>query len=502
MKSLPQATRNESFLPLIQAVIGGLLAGSSLEQGGILLMAPALAILWAISKNCLAAGLWGFAAVLISHRWLLALHPLTWIGIPASLSLFIAIFIWLICCSIGSILTWTWAKIGKLIRKFADADEEFQTELFYSLVMACLWGFGEVVLSKSPIYWIGIETSFLKGNFPLVGLARWIGSGGLATLEIFMGWWLLQTILIFGKKQLWRKTFSLGVLSLLLANGLGLILLQPPPISSSAQVALWQPAIATRTKFSEEQKSRLPKIIQTTLQKASDLNADWLVAPEGTLPPNQKLLAPAQITFLTGGFRWTRGQQRSSLLVFDEGNLVSSSAIDKHRLVPLGEWVPSLGNIRLPGLSAIGGLDSGPPSRLLNWSGPPVAVAICYELSNGSSIAQAVSNGAEWVLAIGNLDPYPLLLQKQFLDLAKLRSIEVARDLISVGNTGPSSLVSSSGEISNLIPPFESKIGSTKINLHQDSTGYIRWREKPLLAIMFASLYGLMKLKIRKIFNL
>ena len=43
------------------------------------------------------AAVWGGLAVLTSHRWLLALHPLTWMGVPAVLSLPIAIAIWGVC---------------------------------------------------------------------------------------------------------------------------------------------------------------------------------------------------------------------------------------------------------------------------------------------------------------------------------------------------------------------------------------------------------------------
>ena len=89
------------------------------------------------------------------------------------------------------------------------------------------------------------------------------------------------------------------------------------------------------------------------------------------------------------------------------------ASIDKHRLVPLGEWVPALPG--LSGLSAIGGLEAGAPSRLWRWGGPPAAVAICYEISNGAVLAHAVAEGAEWILAAANLDPYPRLLQQQYL---------------------------------------------------------------------------------------
>ena len=104
--------------------------------------------------------------------------------------------------------------------------------------------------------------------------------------------------------------------------------------------------------------------------------ADWLMAPEGTLPLNDSLSAPAPIPLMSGGFRWSRGRQHSAMVLVEAGGTTPVASIDKHRLVPLGEWVPSWPG--LSGLSAIGGLEAGEPSRLWRWGGPPAAVAICY----------------------------------------------------------------------------------------------------------------------------
>ena len=168
----------------------------------------------------------------------------------------------------------------------------------------------------------------------------------------------------------------------------------------------------------------------------------------------------------------------------------------KHRLVPIGERVPRFSRFSIKGLSAVGGLEPGDSSRLLSWSGPPFAAAICYELSDGYAVATAVKDGAEWILAIANLDPYPISLQRQFLSLAQLRSIENARDLISVSNTGPTSLVLASGEVHPVIPPFIKGTELAKVNLNRDLTVYTLWKEVPLIGILFVSLFGISFLRL------
>ena len=176
-------------------------------------------------------------------------------------------------------------------------------------------------------------------------------------------------------------------------------------------------------------------------------------------------------------------------MFFDIGDEIYSNAIDKYRLVPLGEWIPSFSNFLQKGLSAVGGLTAGSPSRLFEWEGPPFSGVICYELSDGTLIVDAVSKGAQWVLSIANLDPYPEILQRQFLSIAQLRSIETARDVISVANTGPTSLIRSSGKVEEVLQPFQEEIGLVDLNLHQRRSFYSLFKEFPLGLILSVSFF-------------
>ncbi len=482
-------SKDRSFA-LIQGLVGGLLAGVGFSESGVVLMPLGLAFLWASSRWPIAAALWGGVAVLVSHRWLLALHPLNWIGIPAALSLPIATFIWLFCGMIGAVLVAVWAFLGHFVFVFFSRDLELRTKISFVFLMSSFWGLSEVLLARLPLFWIGVGGSLLQGNALLAGLARWLGAGGLATIQLVIGWWLWRTAIAFKRGFGWRKLLFVGLLSLFLAHFLGWNLLfvktasNPNPIP----IALWQPSVPIREKFSNEQQNQIPYAVNDALFDAKELGAEILVAPEGTLKVNQKLLNPAALPLLAGGFRWEDGGQRSSILVFDRGESSFSAKLDKHRLVPLGEWVPRISGVVFKGLSAVGGIQPGPPSRLLSWSGPSLAGAICYELSDGSSLAKAVSDGAQWILAIANLDPYPLLLQKQYLSLARLRAIETSRDLVSVANTGPSSLITASGVESLVVRPFTEGIGLVDLHLYNKSTGYLRWGEVPLLAAFLISL--------------
>ena len=145
----------------------GLLAGLALAPVGLpLLLWPALAVLWALAGSppaglghqrapLLAAGLWGLAAVLVSHRWLLWLHPLDWIGVPLPLSLPICLAIWLACGLLGGGLVALWLTLMRRL----DATRP-STALLGSL----LWGLAEVQLARGPLFWLGLGSSALPGE--------------------------------------------------------------------------------------------------------------------------------------------------------------------------------------------------------------------------------------------------------------------------------------------------------------------------------------------------
>lgn len=481
---------NDRSQLLLRGLVGGALAGIALCLSGPWWMVPALALLWSVVQSPLAAALWGGVAVAISHHWLLALHPLTWLGVPALLSLPLAMAVWLACALAAALLVCAWTLLGRSLPGGGG--------VWHAVVLALVWGLTETLLARGPLFWIGVGGSVLPADPWFAGLARWVGAGGLAAALVLFGWWLWTVLTVAGTdaRVRWRL-LSAGVLGLLVAHGLGAAALigngvrGAPVATSQLPVALWQPVIPTREKFSDQRQAELPVRLSDAMARAADGGAQLMMAPEGLLPLQPKSIAEGPIPLLSGGFRWVAGQQRSALLFFDPESSATPAAIDKHRLVPLGEWTPSLPG--LVGLSAVGGLQSGDPSRLWRWGGPPAAVAICYEISNGTALARAVANGGEWILAAANLDPYPMLLQRQFLALAQLRSVETARPLLSVANTGPTALVTARGGVGAKLPAMRPGLLQTALNPQTSRDGYVLWREWPLWLMLSTALAALLR---------
>ena len=459
----------------------GLLAGLALPPLGLPpLLWLGLAGLWAQPGSVIGArggALWGGAAVLVSHRWLLGLHPLDWIGVPGPLSLPLAVLLLVICALAAAGLVALWVALaGRLDPR----------RLSSALLLSAGWGLAEVLLAKGPLFWLGLGAAALPGDRTLAGLAALGGCGLLAAVQLLLGWCLWRCCTA-PQRQRWLAATAAA---LLLSHGLGAALLLAAPAEGRQRerVLVLQPAIPTRQKFQWAQQQRFQQRLEAALLEARQRGAAVVLLPEGALGLEPQLEGGAAVELIGGGFHALElagePEQRSALLRFAQGERQASSWLDKHRLVPLGEWVPLAGLIRWSGLSAVGGLQPGTPSRLLPRPAGAIAGAICYELSDGAALATATREGAGWLLASANLDPYPLMLQQQFQALAQLRAIETGRWLVSAANTGPSLLVNARGEVTASLASGRSATGVFDLPRLQGLTPYDRWGEAPLLLLL------------------
>jgi apolipoprotein N-acyltransferase len=464
----------------ITALAGGALAALALPpMGAPPLLWLALLPLWSLGPRLALA--WGAAAVIVSHRWLLWLHPLDWVGVPLPLSLPLCVLLLAGCGLLGGLLVASWRWLVQRL-----GPERLGT----ALLASALWGLAEVLLARGPLFWIGLGAVVLPGDRPLAGVARLVGAGGLAALQLLLAWGLWRLLALARQRRLRRLPWRLALLWLGLVvglHGLGWQQLQLAQRQESASswrsLLVLQPAIPTRRKFSADQQQLLLQRLLRAQEQAGRLGSAALLLPEGALALGQPLPQPAAVPVLSGGFRLEGEQLRSALLAFPTGAVDPDAALDKHRLVPLGEWIPGAEIFRWAGLSAVGGLTPGGASRLLRLPDGPIAVAICYELADGRGLAAASGAGAEWLLASANLDPYPALLQQQFAALAQLRAIEAGRWLVSSANTGPSLVVDAAGVIRELAPSGRAATLPVRLQRRHEITTYARCGDLALLLL-------------------
>ena len=479
--------KRKNFIRYFFPVLGGIIGGESVSSYlWVLTMPISLAILWQGFSDKTSNFLWGFFFILVSHHWLINLHPLTWLGYKWFVSLLIALTLWSVCSIAGGLLIVLWGLIGNRIF-FKDSLLIWSPyQIFIKiLLISCLWGLGEFLLSQTSFFWIGIGDSLIPGDIYLSGLSRWLGSSGLCVIQLLIGFWMFLLYERYKNKLPFKKLFFFGFINIILLHSLGAFLISSPQGNIGYSTAIWQTNISISDKLFMSNEEMAEKLIDAQ-NKAFQKNADLLVLPEGTLRSDFVMSNASILDTLAGGFRLTNGNMRSSLLAFKEGDTNYSSFIDKTRLVPIGEKIPNFISNFSKGLTLINGLQSGENSRYFKFKNkPPLAVAICYEISDSMKIRKAVNKGAQLILSIANLDPYPLTIQKQFISLARMRSIENNRDNLIISNTGPSGLIRNDGKVVNKLNPFEEEIKVLNPKISVKNTFHNKYGEKPLLALLF-----------------
>ena len=478
-------TQIKSLRQYFYPCLGGILGGISVSTNFWLVFMPiSLFILWKGSERKIANFWWGFFFVLISHSWLYDLHPLTWLGFSWLASLIIALSILLFCAFLGGILVYLW---GLLVEIILWKEDVFKMKILSLIVkvffLSLTWGIGELILSQTPFFWIGLGESLVPGDIYFAGLARWIGASGLCVLQILIGFWIFFCHGKWKRKIHFEKTFIVGFLFITFLHLLGGLTI-PIERNNEYPVAIWQTNIRTREKLKIDDGFIKEKLYLA--QKYALTNkAKFLVAPEGTLSNNFYLAKGSKINTLVGGFRNSNNELRSSLLGFQIGDQSFRSFIDKNRLVPLGEKIPRFLANFSKGLSAVGGIQPGSDSRFFDSKfTPPLAVAICYEISDGLKIRRAINSGAKLIITVANLDPYPTKLYNQFLSLARLRSIENNKDNLLVSNTGPSGLVRDDGKIIKILDLNAEQNEMVFPNFSSERTFYTRYGDKPILIFL------------------
>jgi len=488
----------KNFKQYLYPCLGGILGGISVASRFWPVFMPiSLFLLWKGSERKKANFLWGFFFILISHSWIYDLHPLTWMGFSWIGSLIITISILLFCSFLGGLLVYLWGLLVEIIlwkeNVFKMKNLPLTVKIFF---LSLTWSIGELILSQTPFFWIGLGESLVPGDIYLAGLARWIGASGLCVIQLLIGFWIFLIQGRWMRKLHFKKILIFGLFIIICLHLFG-GLTTPIKRNYEYPVAIWQTNILTREKLKIDDELIREKL--SIAQKYALYNkAKLLVVPEGTLSNNFYLAKRSKVNMLAGGFRNFNNELRTSLLGFQIGDQFFSSFIDKKRLVPLGEKIPRFLENFSRGLSAVGGIQPGLGSRFFDSKfSPPLAVAICYEISDGLKIRKAVQKGAKLIITAANLDPYPTKLYNQFLSLAKLRSIENKKDNLLVSNTGPSGLVGDDGKIIKLLDFNTEQNVIVFPNFSSEKTFYTKFGDKPifLLFIFFTVLNFFWKIR-------
>lgn len=403
-----------------------------------------------------------------------------WFLLPFSLFLLASVRdlrLWLITGFLSFFLSLFWIRIAMI-----DYGGVFPPVAYLLIVLLSLflslyqfgltylfWKLIRFNLALLPFLWTAVE--LIRSNVPYGGFP-WLLTG-----EILVDFPLLKGYLAVGGVYLGSLVlWTLSMTPFLVrekkgATVLAIVLLLPLLFEvrdvkrpRDLRVAVVQPNVEESIKLNEEEFYRyLPtywKLMDEVLSKEPDI----VFLPESAFPftggelhsEGKKLLEYSYRTTIVTGIidvRYSgRWEPYNSVFVIRDGKVVDF--YDKVRLLPFGEYVPFPFGFVKEVFGAIAGIDyvSGNDPRCLKAEGLRIGTPICFEVSY-FGLVNRLARCSDLIAVLTN-DGWFRDSDGTFQHLrhARVRAVETGRFVLWVNNTGPSAVISPSGEILKEIP--------------------------------------------------
>ncbi|MCP1728559.1 apolipoprotein N-acyltransferase [Natronospira proteinivora] len=448
--------RNESLLSVASGV---LLVGAFAPFGLWPLAVVALAgAFWLWSGHGPRRAFWlgwlfGLGSFGAGTYWLyVSLHVFGNVPLPLAIGLMVA----LIC-----FLSLYPALVAAIAGRLAP-EAGWRREL---LLLPALWAFAEWFRGWFLTGFPWLSVGYSQVDSPLAGLAPVIGIYGLGFVLALSAGLLLQFLALHHRRRL---PPAAAFLALWLAAA-GLAQVEWTEADGEPQrAALLQGSIPQDRKWDPEERQPTIDLYREMTEAHWDL-ADVIIWPEAALPVlyhqvRFQVLDPlaeeaaAHDTELFMGMltREVEGHFYNTILKLDADE---HHFYRKNQLVPFGEFFPVPDFIRnwmrmmsLPYSDfERGGKDQTP----LQLGGRPIAASICYEDVFPREIRRPLPEASLLVNVSNDAWFGDTIAPHQHLEIARMRSLEMGREMLRSTNTGVSAIIGHRGEVRERLPQFE-----------------------------------------------
>ena len=455
------------------------------------LIPAAICLFWAIDEgiSCRRAyfcGLGFFGSYyLILFHWFIYMYPLEFLGLSGFESAVVVGAAW----GGVSFLQAAFSALAlPLLVLVAKRDAVRRNRWLAVPLAAALWVLVEWGLTLS---WAGVPWSRLAlgqtNMLAVVQGASLFGSYFITFIIVFVNFSLAYALLY--KRRL---ALSAAMCAFALNLALGSVMLACYDEGEKITVGAAQGNISSAEKWNDELFVETFVVYAEYIAEASERGADIVLLPESVVPYVieeggviseflSKITAGSEIYALVGAFSSKDGADMNSMLLYQPDGGVSETVYSKRRLVPFGEFVPLEGLVKavIPPLAEINAFSSafsaGEDSEVIDTEHGRLGCLICFDSIYENLAIDSVRDGAQIImLATNDSWFYNSAALEMHNNQARLRAIETGRTVVRAANTGISSVITPTGEVTNRIDALEKGLIVTTAELRDGLTLYVR----------------------------
>lgn len=408
---------------------------------------------------------------LLALRWLLGLHPLTWMGISQVQSALLSFGAFITISAYNSLFFSLFGICTFLVQK-----SSFH-KVYKNLMIPCAWCFimnKLMAVGAFAFPWTCIEYSQYQ-NTTMIQLAKVFKGIGIGFIIIWANLIIADSVKYY--KRLKKVNVNFKALIPLACMLLSLFVLGSLLFNKKHKLPDLNVTVVQSNLTIEDNKLNhfsLSNLKKYYLQKIQSAPKGIIVLPEGAYLDYLKINDKAYVnklqqvaakegkTLILGimDYKNISGNvvSTNSALLVDKA-VVKDNTYDKNHLLPFGEYIPFLKYLPHPwkqkAIRFLGtNFNKGRKIKVFNTSNGNIAPNICYEILFPSITKQQHLNGAKLLVNLSNLSWFHnSIIKDYFIAFGVFRAVETGLPLIAAVNTGYSFVISDKGQIMLKLDP-------------------------------------------------
>lgn len=443
--------------------------------------------------------IWALVYYIINYHWFVFLYPMEFMGVTPLEAVGIIAVCWLGLSLFQAVGTAFLSVVFRL---------SFHHKFLSPILFACIWTLFEYI---QTLTWAGVPWARLAlsqtGFLPALQSASLFGSLFVSFIIVLINGYLALAFIEFKSHGIRARSVQICAaiaLAVFTANtfyGLASMALYRDNEDQAVKVALIQGNISSNEKWSISGQEALELYIDMTYEAVFGKDAapneertpgdvDYVLWPEtvinftlteseSSLESVKKLAKDTGAVIFVGTFDTKSDKEYNAIIAFYPDGSVDENPYYKRHLVPFGEYLPMKGFIKtfLPMLADMNMFESeltpGKDSAIIRTENGDIGRLICFDSIYQSLARQSVADGAQIIMLSTNDSWYTdSAAVYQHNAHAVLRAIENRRYIVRAANTGISSVITPTGDITSYLPPLVDGYMTEEVYMRDTRTLY------------------------------